>query len=140
MLILTDGLEHGLLGQDSFSDLNLEHHGISPDYEKDLLEVCKDFVKSCVTCSKSLDIICRHWAPIVKKFKYLSQQEVKKKMTLEQKNWVTNRNLASWMPSIKGGPYGAPQDALSGRKHGDSLVGDQTRRYYNASFGIQAAE
>ncbi|TVY71201.1 Heterokaryon incompatibility protein 6 OR allele [Lachnellula suecica] len=126
-----------LIEPDSFSDSNLALHGISPDYEKDLMEVCKDFVNSCITCSKSLDIICRNWAPVVKKFTKLDKKDVSKKMTLEQKNWVTKRPLASWMPSIKGGAYGAPQDALAGRQNGDSLVGPPQRQYYNASFGIR---
>ncbi|KAF2187427.1 hypothetical protein K469DRAFT_771970 [Zopfia rhizophila CBS 207.26] len=33
-----------------------------PDYEKDLLEVYIDFVRWVFKTSKSLDIICRHWA------------------------------------------------------------------------------
>jgi hypothetical protein len=127
-----------LVEPESFSDSNLEFHGIRPDYEKDLMEVCKDFVQSCITCSRSIDIICRHWAPVVRKFTKIDLKDLAKGLTLEQKNWVTKRPLSSWMPSIKGGPYGAPQDSLTGRKHGDSLVGPPQRQYYNASFGIPA--
>jgi hypothetical protein len=96
--------DQSLVQRDSFQ--LLEYHDISPDYEKDLMEICKDFFKSCVKCSNSLDIICRHWSPIVRKFKKLETQEMKKGLTLEQKNWVTTRELTSWMPSISGAPTG----------------------------------
>jgi hypothetical protein len=119
--------------QESGSNLQKDH-GIRPDYEKDLMEVCKDFVKSCYDCSGSLDILCRHWAPIAKKFTKLEAQDLKRGLTLEVKNWATQRELPSWMPSISGAPYGAPQDSLSGRVHGDSFVGEPNRRNYNASF------
>jgi hypothetical protein len=36
------------------------------NYEKDELEVYKDFTEFCINSSKSLDIICRHWAMPVK--------------------------------------------------------------------------
>lgn len=116
----------------------LKDHGIRPDYEKDLMEVCKDFIKSCYDCSGSLDILCRHWAPIARKFTKLEAQDLKRGLTLEQKNWATQRELASWMPSISGAPYGAPQDSLSGRVHGDSFVGQPNRQNYNASFDKSA--
>jgi hypothetical protein len=123
--------------QESGSNLQKDH-GIRPDYEKDLMEVCKDFIKSCYDCSGSLDILCRHWAPIPRKFTKLEAQDLKRGLTLEQKNWATQRELASWMPSITGAPYGAPQDSLSGRVHGDSFVGEPNRQNYNASFNKSA--
>lgn len=120
-------------------DSNLgRDHGIRPDYEKDVMEVCKDFVNSCYDCTHSLDILCRHWAPVLRGFTSLDPRELKRGLTLEQKNWATQRQLPTWMPCITGAAYGAPKDSLGGRVHGDSLVGQPNRQYYNASFGIPA--
>lgn len=118
----------------SNSDLG-SFHGISADYDKDLLEVCKEFVKASVKSSNSLDIICRHWAPVTSQMN-LTLRESDNNLTKEQKNWVTHRKLASWMGSVSDGPFGTPKDALNGRKNGDSLVGLPGRSYYNASDGL----
>jgi hypothetical protein len=37
------------------------------DYEKSVVEVCKDFVSFVVSNTRSLDIICRPWAPAAQK-------------------------------------------------------------------------
>jgi hypothetical protein len=111
-------------------------HGLSPEYEKDVFEVCKDFIQSCAHRPEapSLDIICRHWAPVCKKFTSLEEADALKKIKLEDKNWLYERELASWIPSIKGAPFGSPQDALYGRVNGDSLVGIYPNRpNYNAT-------
>jgi hypothetical protein len=94
-------------------------HKIIPDYSKDLAEVCTDFIKSCVESSGSLDIICRHWAPIKKDFGHPKYS-----------------NFPSWIPCISGSAFGAPEDALNGRANGDSFVGDPGRCNYNASLGF----
>lgn len=107
-------------------------HGISADYEKDLLEVCKDFIKSSIRLSSSLDILCRNWAPVPTQMD-LTPQEFRLGLTKDQKNWVTYRKLASWMGLVSDSPFGTPKDALNGRKNGDSLVGLPGRSFYNAS-------
>lgn len=42
---------------------------LSPDYAKSSTEVCVDFVRHVLHSRKSLDIICRHWAPLPKDIK-----------------------------------------------------------------------
>jgi hypothetical protein len=113
-------------------------HGLRPEYEKDVFEVCKDFIQSCAHRPElpSLDIICRHWAPVCWKFTRLEQADVLKKIDLHDKNWLYKRKLASWMPSIKGASFGTPKDAFQGRVNGDSLVGiPPNRPNYNATPG-----
>jgi hypothetical protein len=113
-------------------------HGLRPEYEKDVFEVCKDFIQSCTHRpeSPSLDIICRHWAPLCQEFKRLEQADVLKKIKLHDKNWLYERKLASWIPSIKGASFGSPKDAFQGRVNGDSLVGiPPNRPNYNATPG-----
>jgi hypothetical protein len=114
-------------------------HNFKPDYEKDLMEVCQDFVTYCfLASSNSLDIICRHWAPVPQKLTESRYENFPGEIASDQKNWVTKRPLASWMPSINDGPFGSPQDAWMGRKHGDSLVGSPQRQYYSASGSMNA--
>jgi hypothetical protein len=38
--------------------------GLEFKYQKSLLQVYVDFVQFCIHSSGSLDIICRHWAPV----------------------------------------------------------------------------
>ena len=40
---------------------------LKPDYGKTIVEFYRDFVAYCVEISGSIDLICRHWAPIRKK-------------------------------------------------------------------------
>jgi hypothetical protein len=39
---------------------------VSPNYDKTLMEVYADFMEYCIEKSNSLDILCRHWAPLPK--------------------------------------------------------------------------
>lgn len=110
----------------------MQYHNISADYERDLLQVCKDFIQAAINGSNSLDILCRHWAPVPTQME-LTIKEFAILLTKEQKNWVTSRRLASWMGCVSDGPFGIPREALNGRKNGDSLVGLPNRRYYTAS-------
>ena len=96
---------------------------ITPNYDKTLAELCTDFIDYCVNTSKSLDIICRHWAPVAK-------HEWKDKWT---------DTMPSWVSLISGSPFGEPEAALQGRSNGDSLVGTPSRQHqknYNASAGL----
>lgn len=143
VLSLAKDTYRGLPGQSQaeiqqFQKDRSKGHGLRPEYEKDVFEVCKDFIQSCTHReeSPSLDIICRHWAPICNKFTSLEQADVLKKIKLEDKNWLYERQLASWIPSISGAAFGSPKDALHGRVNGDSLVGiPPNRQNYNATPG-----
>ncbi|KAF8863483.1 hypothetical protein BDZ45DRAFT_101627 [Acephala macrosclerotiorum] len=75
------------------------------DYAESTLDTFERFVKYCITESKSIDIICCHWAP-------------------------SYANLPSWIGTISGLPF-----QHDGRWYGDSLVGLPSRRYYNAALG-----
>lgn len=99
---------------------------ITPNYDKTLADLCMDFIDYCIETSKSLDIICRHWAPVAKH---------------EWKDLWTDY-MPSWVSLISGSPFGEPEAALSGRSNGDSLVGTPSRQHqknYNASAGLLPA-
>jgi len=83
----------------------------SLDYQADITDVIQRCVMHCVNVSKSLDIICRPWAPIVSKI------------------------LPSWIATVAGSAFGVLEDGSFGRKNGDSLVGSPNRETYNASAG-----
>jgi hypothetical protein len=82
-------------------------HGIQPEYEGDVFEVCKDFIQSCTDRpeSPSLDIICRHWAPICRKFTSLEQADVLKDINCTTRtgcmngNWLVGCHLSKELPS-----------------------------------------
>jgi hypothetical protein len=99
------------------------------DYKKSLIEVCKDFVAYCVYTSDSLDIICRHWAPVPKK-RNLSVIE-----KIRAENAPAKEQLPSWISPVSRSPFGGPEDVLNGRANGDMLVGSPNQRNYNASRG-----
>ncbi|KAG4435233.1 hypothetical protein IFR05_009288 [Cadophora sp. M221] len=101
---------------------------IVPNYDKSLAELCSDFIDYCVEKSESLDIICRHWAPVPK---YQKQPLLTLNADLVMPTWVS---------SIAGSAFGAPEAALQGRSNGDSLVGipsRQHRKNYNASGNLK---
>ncbi|KAL5330901.1 hypothetical protein ACEPPN_000427 [Leptodophora sp. 'Broadleaf-Isolate-01'] len=101
---------------------------IVPNYDKSLAELCSDFIDYCVEKSESLDIICRHWAPIPK-------DQKQPLLTLH-----AELIMPTWVSSIAGSAFGAPEAALQGRSNGDSLVGipsRQHRKNYNASGNLK---
>jgi hypothetical protein len=100
-----------------------------PDYKKNLIEVCKDFVAYCIHTSDSLDIICRHWAPIPKK-KSLSVIE-----KIRANHAPAKKQLPSWISPVSRSPFGGPEDVLNGRANGDSFVGSPKQKNYNAAPG-----
>lgn len=100
-----------------------------PDYKKSLVDVCKDFVEYCVYISDSLDIICRHWAPVPKK-RILSVLE-----KIREHNAPAKEHLPSWISPVSRSPFGGPEDLLNGRANGDSLVGTPNQKNYNAAPG-----
>jgi hypothetical protein len=97
-----------------------EHHKVpEPDYSKDLFEVYRDFVKWVVETSKSLNIICRHWA--------LPERE--------KKTPTTPRlvQLPTWILPVDESAFGRGEEVYHGRKAADSLVGLPGASQYNAS-------
>ena len=90
------------------------------EYQKPAIEVFIDFTKRCIQTSKSLDIICRYWAPEIDQVQF-----------------------PSWIRKIKNSAFGDAQDGLQGRRNADSLVGSPlraTRKTYNASRGSTATD
>jgi hypothetical protein len=83
----------------------------SLDYEADITDVLQRCVMHCVNLSKSLDIICRPWAP------------------------TASTPLPSWIGTIAGSAFGVLDDGSFGRKYGNSFVGSPNRKTYNASAG-----
>lgn len=107
---------------------------ITPDYDKCLVDVYADFMDYCIEKSQSLDIICRHWAP-------LPQGQTEREKLKPGAGAEEVETLPSWIPSIKGHAFGTPEDALQGRSNGDSLVGTIERpnqQHYNASAKLPA--
>ncbi|KAF2812402.1 uncharacterized protein BDZ99DRAFT_558352 [Mytilinidion resinicola] len=101
---------------------------LQPDYNKSLLEVYTEFVRLCIDTSASLDIICRHWAP------------VNTTLIIKQpkgENLRFDTTLPSWIQNLNASAFGTPDKIFRGRKNADSLVGLQ--RIYNAS-GKHTAE
>ncbi|CZR69185.1 uncharacterized protein PAC_19085 [Phialocephala subalpina] len=98
-----------------------------PDYEKDIRDVYVDFVDYCIKQSGSLDIICRHWAPLNKSSKRATRQG------------RTSDYLPSWVLTSLGSPFATYDDPnTNNRLYGESLVGLPDKKWYNASLGISA--
>jgi hypothetical protein len=95
-----------------------------PDYSKDLLEVYTDFLRWVIETSRSIDIICRHWAMPEK--------------TVRTYNYPQLVKLPSWIQEISESPFGRQEGGYNGRKNGDSFVGMPGRWCYNASHGKPA--
>lgn len=97
------------------------------NYRKTVLDVFTDFVKLC-TDSGSIDIICRHWAPVSK-----APQSLKERLS----NIIPAEiDLPSWMPKVNGSAFGLPQGSLRSRVNGDSFVGLPGQQIYNAAKGF----
>jgi hypothetical protein len=97
---------------------------IIPDYSKDVLDVFTEFITHCCTKSKSLDIICRPWAPISSGL-YMSQG-------LLLSGQLRRRECPSWIAKRENLAFGDPSEGSKHRIHGDVLVGSSRARIYNA--------
>lgn len=89
------------------------------DYSKTVYEVCKDFLGFVIWQSKSLDIICRPWAP--------------------SPDLTKEEELPSWVPKLSGAPFELVDDDYK-RVEADPLVGAPGigRKIYNACGKIRA--
>ena len=88
---------------------------IEVDYDKTVFEVCKDFLEFVIARSRSLDIICRPWAPSPP-----DKQE---------------QDLPTWVPHNSGRAFElTPTTMVYKRTRADSLVGTPGagNRPYNA--------
>jgi hypothetical protein len=101
-------------------------HSVIPDYNKELIEVCQQFVESSIRTSKSLDIICRHWAP--------NQRQITNSYVRSR---IKNFDLPSWMPLVSDGAFSRPWNLGTTRTFGDSFVGLPGKPIYNASLGLR---
>lgn len=100
-------------------DYNLK--SLVPDYRKRTIDVFADFVLHCCYASKSLDIICRPWAPV-------KGSDPHRQPTLDESI------LPSWIRTRDQLPFGDPAKRSSHRVHGNSLVENSRIRLYNAHF------
>ena len=105
-----------------------------PDYTKEIVEVYRDFTSYCVATSRSIDIICRHWAPAGWNDFAIRGIRIHKKKKKEKPK--VNAKMPSWVPQLKDSPFGDPRQVPPGRVNGDSLVGLPDRKCYNACGGI----
>lgn len=106
---------------------------IEADYKKNTLEVFKDFTAFCILRRRSLDIICRKWAPH-QRMKPMSQAE--RLMHKGRKLPMEDLWLPSWIGLLKESAFGMPNSFTKSRVAGDTLV-DHPR--YDACHG-QTAE
>ena len=81
------------------------------DYNKTFFEVCKDFLSFTIRNSKSLDMICRPWAP------------------------DTGEKFPSWIRTLSGVAFRAGFNKIHSRVNADTLVGLPAtgKRKYNAA-------
>jgi hypothetical protein len=99
---------------------------LKPSQKKSLLEVFTEFVRYCVQKSRSLDMICRHWAP-----SRTTLPPPPNKPLERFKNRKTT--LPSWIRQLDDSAFGTPDRIFRGRRNADSLVGDPRHPNYNAS-------
>jgi hypothetical protein len=100
-----------------------ERPTLLPDYRKSIPEVYADFVRHCCYHAKSLDILCRPWAP-----------SPSPQLQTRQPN---AQQLPSWICVRDNLPYGDPSWRLKHRLHGNPLVGDNRKQMYNAHNGTK---
>ncbi|KAL6703882.1 hypothetical protein ACN47E_009016 [Coniothyrium glycines] len=103
-----------------------EIRSISPNYRKTVLDVFVEFFLHCRLTTRSLDILCRPWAPSYPSMEHsLPGNEYDPTIPQDYPSWIACRDLL---------PYGNPAWRLQYRSHGVPLVGDSRRRIYNAHY------
>jgi hypothetical protein len=118
--------EDGPLGGSRRDDSSVKP--LEADYNKQPFDVYTDFVQYCIKTTKSLDIICRHWALPVYDERWALTRGARE---ILQPSRVPLR-MPSWIGLLEDSAFGPPS-RYTGRKNADSLVGKPGRRIYNAS-------
>ena len=86
-------------------DIRLEPKPIEVDYDKEIFDVYRDFLEFVITRSRSLDILCRPWAPPPSRDR-------------------PEEFLPSWIPQLSGSAYAlVPHTMVYQRVRADPLVG-----------------
>jgi hypothetical protein len=115
-------LEHkpSLRRRDTRANWSSSEEHFEVDYEQPVLAVFKKFLDSAIKKSKSLDIICRPWAPT---------HEINKKGESEK------IDLPSWIANLSRKPYQPTKEGNMVRYNPDPLVGPHDFRHslYSAS-------
>lgn len=104
------------------TDRNLWTYGESENPS----EVFQQFVMHCTQTSKSLDIICRPWAP-------KTGRKGGEKHRFQYGVLSNNERVPSWIRQVKFLPFG--EGSKTGRKNGDLFIGQPNRPYYAAAAG-----
>ena len=113
------------------------HKELVPDYEKGIIEVYRDFTQYCVSTSRSIDIICRHWAPAFwSESATLQHPRITRQKHKHNNKSRVNAKIPSWVPLLTDSSFGAPHQVPYSRVNGDSLVGLPDRKCYNACAGM----
>lgn len=97
----------------------VERKTFQVDYDKKkFYEVCRDFIEFTINQSKSLDMLCRPWAP-----------------DQEDRPPEDKDDLPSWVCPLSLSPFRPRHDGNFGRVNADLLVGmpDERGKTYNAS-------
>lgn len=100
---------------------------IWPNYKKSLLEVYTEFTNHCIKSSNSLDVICRHWAPVSTTVRVKRAVGVLREITRIQVDTV----LPSWISRLDKSAFGTPEMIFRGRRNANNLVG--AHQVYSAS-------
>ncbi|KAI5859745.1 heterokaryon incompatibility protein-domain-containing protein [Durotheca rogersii] len=109
------------------------------------VEVYQQFVCHCVRSSKSIDIICRPWAPQNDRHserdntKHLNKDVPSpflRRATTTYGTLPKGLRLPSWIRQVQDLPFG--DGSKTGRRNGDLLVGLPHRPLYDASKGSNA--
>lgn len=96
-----------------------------PNYTASVLDVFAGFVEYTVKVTGSLDILCKHWAPVhTWHFVFLNEHERRR----------VDTTLPSWISQLDKAPFGSPDDVFLGRKEALSLVEETV---FNASKGAR---
>jgi hypothetical protein len=100
------------------------------DYKQPVLEVFKEFIDFSIMKSektRALDIICRPWAPIVRRCHDDSDFLINPKVAIAKTNADQEVILPSWIPSLSNSSFEMEQHPTAGlrmeRQTADSLVG-----------------
>jgi len=99
---------------------------LKPSQKKTLLQAYTEFLRHCVQKSKSLNMICCHWAPSRTILPPAANKPLER---------LTNKKTAlpSWIRQLNDPAFGTPEKIFQGWRDADGLFGDLRQHNYNAS-------